>query len=379
MNKQGLGLAITATAALAVIVALAWRPVGRPDERAPVTAPPVIAPLQQLVATEAPSAQVKARVARAPASHAPAAAWRQLLTGNIDFLQFLKAAVPAAKAGDGRAAWYIGQGLQLCMAALRNIYGGHPEESLEAQLQQELAQMHPNTPQYLRDELVRKARRCFSLSNAKENPWGGPPQTPEQWMAQAYAAGDPLAQVDVAARAVADLMADAQMPEDVRAAKVRVVRDNLRSAVESGDPDALYSAGMLVANNEKYTSQGLAAALAACDLGRDCTAANPESGFYECVQSGRCPPGLDFPSLLQQGMGQEQYAEALYECATSGCPGNFPSMLQQLRQHDDAFDSIIQQGMGPEQYAQVYARSQQVVLSARAGDWNAVLAILTAR
>jgi hypothetical protein len=114
-------------------------------------------------------------------------------------------------------------------------------------------------------------------------------------------------------------------------------------------------------------------------LGRDCTAANPESGFYECVQSGRCPPGLDFPSLLQQGMGQEQYAEALYECEESGCPGlDFPSMLQRLQQLD-ALASLLQQGMGQEQYAQVYARSQQVVQLARAGDWNAVLAALTIR
>jgi hypothetical protein len=268
-----------------------------------------------------------------PAARASAAEWKAKFNGSSDYLQFVKAAVPAAKAGDGRAAWYIGQGLHKCMVALNGIYGG---ADLEAQLQQELAQMHPNTPQYLKDEHERDARRCFALANAKENPWGGPPQLPAYWFAQAYAAGDPLAQEDVAARAAADIMADAQMPEDVRAAKVKVVQDNLRAAVESGDPDALYRAGMLVANPQlsNDTLRGLAVALAACDLGRDCTAANPESGFYECAQSGRCPPGLDFPTMLQQGMGQEQYA-------------------------------------------QVYARSQQVVLSARAGDWNAVLANLT--
>jgi hypothetical protein len=365
MNKQKLGLAITATAALAVIVALTWRTVGTTNTHTP----------QQVVAIEAPSAQVKARlpVARAPASHAPAAAslallseWRQLLTDNIDALQFVKAAVPAAKAGDGRAMWYIGQVMRMCMRAANGIYGGTPI-SLEAQLQQELAQMPPNMPQYLKDEHEREARRCFPLFEfaKKENPWGGPPQPPAYWFAQAYAAGDPLAQEDVAARAAADVMADAKMPEDVRAAKVNVVQDNLRAVVESGDPDALYRAGMLIANSQlsNDTFRGLAVALAACDLGRDCTAANPESGFYECLQSGRCPPGLDFPSMLQQGMGQEQYAEALYECAQSGCPGlDFPA--------------ILQQGMGQEEYAQVYARSQQVVQLECAGDYQGVLCSL---
>jgi hypothetical protein len=376
MNKR-IKVASALAAALAVIVVLAWRPVGRTDKPAP----------QRVVATEAPPPSVqqgktRVPVARAPAGQAPevASEWRQFLTGNIDALQFVKAAVPAAKAGDGRAMWYIGQMLHMCIRAFNDIRGGTPL-SFEAQLQQDLAQMHPNMPQYLKDEHERGARRCFPLFELgkKENPWGGPPQMPEQWLAQAIAAGDPLAQVDVAARAVADLMADAQMPEDVRAAKVKAVQDNLRAAVESSDPDALYGAGMLVATNGKYTFQGLAVALAACDLGRDCTAANPESGFYECVQWGRCPPGLDFPSLLQQGMGQEQYAEALYVCAVSGCPGLDFSLLQRFRQVDDALASVLQQGMGQEQYAQVYARSRQVVQLARAGDYQGVLAYLTQR
>ena len=75
-------------------------------------------------------------------------------------------------------------------------------------------------------------------------------------------------------------------------------------------------------------------ALAACDLGRDCTAANPDMVFHDCAASGRCPPGTDLAYTLQQSMGQDQYA-------------------------------------------QLYARAQQVEFSARAGDWQAVLAYLT--
>jgi hypothetical protein len=84
----------------------------------------------------------------------------------------VKAAVPAAKAGDGRAMWYIGQMLHMCMRAFNDIRGGTPL-SFEAQLQQDLAQMHPNMPQYLKDEHERGARRCFPLFELgkKENPW----------------------------------------------------------------------------------------------------------------------------------------------------------------------------------------------------------------
>jgi hypothetical protein len=204
----------------------------------------------------------------------------------------------------------------------------------EAQLQQALARMSPKTPQYIKDNYESVARYCFGL--AKENPFGDLPATPEYWMARAYAAGDPLAQEDKAEKAAEDIAVDSQMSAATRAQKLEVVQDDLRAAVESGDPDALYKAGLLLTHPRLVsdTMPGFAVALAACDLGRDCTAANPDSGFYDCAQSGRCPPGSDFPTMLQQGMG-------------------------------------------PEKYAQLYARSQQVVLSARAGDWNAVLANLT--
>jgi hypothetical protein len=83
---------VSASAAVlvaAVIVALAWRPVGRTDKPARVAAPPAVTSPQQVVETEVRSAQVKARVARAPAGKAPevASEWRQFLTGNIYALQ----------------------------------------------------------------------------------------------------------------------------------------------------------------------------------------------------------------------------------------------------------------------------------------------------
>jgi hypothetical protein len=310
---------IALAAVLAVIVALAWRPVGRTDKAAP-----------HVAATAAPSVQqVKTRVpvAQAPASHAPevVSEWQQVLTGDIDALQFVKAVLPAAKAGDGRAAYYIAQ-------ILRSCYG--EMQKSEVQLQQELTQWRPDLPQWTRDTYERDARRCFGL--AKENPFGDMPETYDYWFAQAYAAGDPLAQEDKAADTVADIVADPRMTEAVRAEKVKIVQDNLRAVVESGDLDGLYHAGLLMASMHVSTDtmRGYSVALAACDLGYDCTAANPESLDHTCAQSGACPPGKSLSTELQQAMG-------------------------------------------PEQYAKLYARSQQVVEAVRAQDWNAVLANLT--
>ena len=103
----------------------------------------------------------------------------------------------------------------------------------------------------------------------------------------------------------------------------------------SGDPDALYLAGMLLAD-PRYSSDalnGIAVALAACELGRDCSADNPENSFHNCGVSGACPADADFVYYLQQSLG-------------------------------------------PSAYAQVYARAQQVKQSVQAGDWDAVMAVL---
>jgi hypothetical protein len=260
---------------------------------------------------------------------ATAAKWQTLINGTHP-LEFVKAALPAAKAGDGRAAYEIARMLRGCAYEMSSA-------DPEAQLQQDLAKWSAKAPQSAREDMERGARSCieFAKGLAKENPFGDLPVTPEYWMAQAYAAGEPLAQVEKAAHAVADIAADPQMPEGTRAEKVKIVLENLRAAVESGDPEALYRTGMLFTGLlVRDTVPGYAVALAACDLGYDCSTANPESLEHECAQDGRCPPGQDFPTLLQQGMG-------------------------------------------PEQYAELYARSQQVVLAVRAQDWDAVLANLT--
>jgi hypothetical protein len=176
-----------------------------------------------------------------------------------------------------------------------------------------------------------EVRWCMGL--VKASPFGALPATPEYWMAQAYKAGDPLAQEQKAADAAHALMGDLQhtMSPTERAEKVQIVQDNLRAAVESGDPEALFQAGQLLANPYLVTdtTPALAVALAACDLGWDCMAAAEEDA---CAQRG-CPPGQDFPTVLQRGRS-------------------------------------------PADYAKLYARSQQIVLDMRAGNYDAVLANL---
>jgi hypothetical protein len=126
------------------------------------------------------------------------------------------------------------------------------------------------------------------------------------------------------------------MSEDERADTLQAAEANLQSAVESGDLTALYRAGMLL-SDPRYSndpSNGIAVALAACNLGQDCSASNSDSAFFNCKLSGACPADADFAYYLQQSLG-------------------------------------------PATYAQVDAHAQQIKQAIQAGDWSAVLGSLT--
>jgi hypothetical protein len=315
-------LAIIAVGAVALLALLSFK---SKDTKLPLPAT-----IKQALSAGTPAAHPSRKPATAvPPTRATAAQWQTRMIEDTEPLEFVRAALPAAKAGDGRAAYEIARMLRGCAYEMSSA-------DPEAQLQQDLAKWSAKAPQWAGEDMERGARSCieFAKGFAKENPFGDLPATPEYWMAQAYTAGDALAQVEKAAQVVADIAADPQMPEARRAEEVKVVLDNLRAAVESRDPEALYRTGMLFTDLlVRDTVPGYAVALAACDLGYDCSTANPESLEHECAQNGSCPPGEDFPTLLQQGMT-------------------------------------------PEQYAALYARSQEVVLAVRAGDYDAVLANL---
>jgi hypothetical protein len=263
-----------------------------------------------------------------------AASWAAKFRSSNDYLTFVAEALPAARAGDGRANWYIAEALSSCSLVMKT-YRDSPDP--ESQLNQELTNM-PKAPQWARDLLEQKTHRCLGL--AQQDPFASLPHRAEgypssYWRKQAAADGDSLAQVGAAADEIS-ASTSPNMSEDERTDLLRTAKSQLRSAVESGDPDALYDAAVLVAD-PRYSKDPLkatAVALAACDLGRDCSASNPENPFYNCKLSGACPP-------------------------------------------DAGYDYYLQQSLGPDKYAQVYASAQQVKEAVEAGDWDAVMTNLT--
>ena len=150
------------------------------------------------------------------------------------------------------------------------------------------------------------------------------------------ATDNPRAQGKALADALADISADPQMSDEVKAAKWKTAMQNLHAVLESGDTDALYHAGFALANPRLGDDpmRGMALALAACNMGRDCTPNNPDSYMHGCRAAGTCPEGDDFVYMLQRNLGQEEYAK-------------------------------------------LYARAQQIESDIRAKNYDAVLANLT--
>jgi hypothetical protein len=260
--------------------------------------------------------------------------WVTKFRSADDYLKFVREALPAARSGDGRAAWYIGQALSSCAYVIKTYQGVRDPE---AQLNQQLTGM-TKAPQWTKDQLEQKTKRCLGL--AQEDPFASLPHrdggyASSYWNEQALADAEPLAQDAAAAAAMATLSVMRDMSADAKAEKLRAIDTNVRAAVESGDADALFGAGELLADG-RYSSNplnALAVSLAACDLGHDCSADNPENAFANCKFSGACPPDANFAYFLQQSLGAENYAK-------------------------------------------VYARAQEVKQLIEAGDWDAVLANL---
>jgi hypothetical protein len=238
------------------------------------------------------------------------AAWMRKFNASEDYLQFVKDALPAALKGDRRATWYIGVALSACASVVKRYQGS---SDAEAQLNQELTDMR-HAPQWARDLTEQQTHRCIGL--AQQDPLASLPHRdggypPAYWRDRALQGGEPLAEDQAAIDALSSIAGVSNMSKDEKADELKTAQNSLRAVVESGDPDALYNAGVLIANAQYSDNpqNGLAVALAACDLGHDCSANNPDNVFSRCKLTGACPADADYAYYLQQSLGPEAYAQ----------------------------------------------------------------------
>jgi hypothetical protein len=239
--------------------------------------------------------------------------WKNEFRTSTDYFPLLAKAAKAGLKGDGRAAYYVSQKWLECESFARQ-YGSaeHPEEKFNEEMKSHV---------YAPPESIAKDRKRFQecsgfykLNDPKGNDVfadlpnrEGGYRSVQFWMDLAYHNNDPVAQTVHAALAVS-----ATSPNS--AGQIQVAQTDLNRAIASGDPDALFYAGMIITNGLSTDPiEGFALSLAACDLGHDCTAANSSGTdvpFGDCVAAGTCAPGTVFADWVTKSIGAERYAQA---------------------------------------------------------------------
>jgi len=126
---------------------------------------------------------------------------------------------------------------------------------------------------------------------------------------EAAADNDPIAQSLQAGTAISNTFLEKS--SDANAKSMESAQLAINNAVASKDPTALFQVGRLLSDGHASNDplQGFAVSIAACDLGYDCTANNPDIG-NGCVAQGTCPPGMNYSDVIKKVVGVDGYTQA---------------------------------------------------------------------
>lgn len=234
--------------------------------------------------------------------------WAEEFYASGNYYDFVSRAARAALGGDGRAAFFVGEALTECAYIIRFV---KENPDAEAEYNRRFVNL-ALAPQWVRDHNAEKFKRCSGLE--RDSVFSGlPPRdggysSPKYWHDLALSDGDADA---IAQRASQELAADAKRESRDGNSLVQLDAD-LFSVLQSGDPEALFRIGLALSSGRFGGDpvKGAAIALAACDLGYDCSANNPENSFSACEATAACPGNADFSYYVQQGMGEGSYAKA---------------------------------------------------------------------
>jgi hypothetical protein len=265
------------------------------------------------VATSGLSSNAQPSTNKPIAPNHPVIDWNREFQNATDYFPLIAKAAKAGLAGDGRAAYFVSRKWLECASVVRQYSGvEHPEN----QFNEEMNRAAHAPPEWV-DRRRKQFQRCsgFYSGNSPDGndvfadlprKEAGDYNSPKFWMDLAYRNNDPLAQTVHASLALSGASANTT--------QVEVAQADINKAVASGDPDALFSAGMMITNGLYVDPiEGYALSLAACDLGHDCTAVNSSGSdlpFGDCVISGTCASGSVFSDWVAKNLGADGYAQA---------------------------------------------------------------------
>jgi hypothetical protein len=277
VNRKRVGLLVGgAIVAAAAVFALWQRPVTSADPASDAAAAPTESPRFTAPQTRLAQASVDAPIA----TSAPVAL-RQRFRNSTDYAAFIDSVLSNARAGDRDAQYYVHAALSFCDREFR------------------LFKKRAGLGWLTRDEgLVRAARRrdlpigyveavdekCRTLMEGGRSELGDS----RKWLEDAASKGQPIAMAVLATTQL--LAAEAG---DKKASARASAREQLASALESKDPEVMWTIGELQyalnPESEDSTKAQWAWALAACERGYEC---GQDALWlqFACVWD-QCPPG----------------------------------------------------------------------------------------
>lgn len=228
--------------------------------------------------------------------------WRSQFAASHNLFAFVKRAAGPAFHGDGAAALYVSRALAKCATAIVEFGGKNPEAAL-----QNFILTHTNGPR-AEEHIRRYFDLCKGFFNG--NAFAALPTRKDgyfsysYWMNQAYEAHNPIAEVN---------HVGTLLPVTGNGTNAQVIGNaekTLVSAVASGDPQAVFDAGVLLVNSHgSNIIRAFAVSMAGCDMGYDCSANNDQL-FGDCAKAGTCPPGETFSDMVSHAVGPAGYAKA---------------------------------------------------------------------
>lgn len=246
---------------------------------------PEPAPVQRVAVPEpAPSKAVPM------AQTAPPADWRQASGRMEDVLASLPSAVADALGGDPAAKYHLARTLMVCQLA-GNAGRTGPEETWAA----------------CREIMASPALGQLSGPNTAGGVAGWAPL-----LADAVQAGDKRAYGYAALYCGSGSPCDPTSGDD-RLMSLAAAQTRAGLAIRSGDPEAIFHAGLAIGNARlgRNPLRGAAWMLVACERGYDCSGENELNQELICPRGAPdCIPGSSLRDRLQARLGSATYAEA---------------------------------------------------------------------
>ncbi len=199
--------------------------------------------------------------------------YKKRLADAHDYWKFAHDILPAAKAGNADAQYYLSKAMEYCADANRFYFERRGQLVGLDQALQNAARFHQ------RGEFVQVAYdRCHEILDADTSTLG----TAADWLARATRAGQPLAESATASKLVAQGLLDnfakaGAVPTSIpEPAELKAdPQELLYEAVQSREPEVLYDIGQLYPPMNPNDPDGnvvrFAWILLACERGLDCT------------------------------------------------------------------------------------------------------------